>query len=396
MLEPQFQEILSVNDPLTSWRKKYWDRFRDLGSFELKQEAFQYIPLKNLVLPPAAKKLDFDTIQSLEHSLKIVFIDGFFSSQHSSLPDDVVCLPLDEAMSSYGVFLQNRMVRTIKEEQDPFAALNGAFQGQGVFLYVPPKKQIAETIHVEHFFTSSDMATPRLMLYLGKHSSLRIEQHWATDMEEAYFANAHIDAVLDDGSSLIFKTIQKQAPKTHIFQAMRASLKRDSRFESRLYSEGSAISRYSVKVQLLEENAQTLLQGLTHLSEQNQSHIHATVEHLAPHTRSRQHFKALLKDKSGSSFEGKIYVHPIAQKTESYQLSNNLLLSDQATVYAKPNLEIFADDVKASHGATVAQLDEEILFYLRSRGLPKEEAKLCLIRSFIQELQECLPKDGLL
>lgn len=393
MLEPQFQEILSGNDPLSGWRKKYWDRFRDLGSLELKQEAFQYVPVQNVSLPPAAKKLSFETIRSLGHPLKIVFIDGFFSPEHSCLPEDVVCLPLDEAMRSYGVFLQNRMVRTIKEEQDPFAALNGAFQGQGAFLYVPPKKQIEEPIHVEHFFTGSDMATPRLMLYLGKHSSLRVEQHWETDSEEAHFANAHIDAVLDDGASLIFKTVQCQAPKTQIFQALRASLKRDSRFEANLYSEGAAISRHSMKVQLLEENAQTLLQGLTNLTGHNQSHIHATVEHLAPHTRSRQHFKALLKDKSGSSFEGKIYVHPIAQKTESYQLSNNLLLSDFATAYAKPNLEIFADDVKASHGATVAQLDEESLFYLRSRGMPLEEAKLCLIQSFIEELKSCLPQD---
>lgn len=390
MLEPQFQEILSIQDPLTSWRKKYWDRFRDLGSFELKQEAFRYIPLQNLVFPPAAKKLSFETIRSFHHAFRIVFIDGFFSPEHSSLPEELICLPIDDAMRSYGVFIQNRMVRTLKEEMDPFAALNGAFQGQGAFLYVPPKKQIEEEIHVEHFFTGSDMATPRLMFYLGKQSSLRVTQHWVTDSEESHFANAHLDAVLDEGSQFFFKTRQRQAPKTYIFQAVRASLKRDSRFESRLYSEGGAISRHSMKVQLLEENAQTLLQGLTHLSQQNQSHIHATVEHLAPHTHSRQHFKSMLRDKSGSSFEGKIYVHPSAQKTESYQLSNNLLLSDQATAFVKPNLEIFADDVKASHGATVSQLDEESLFYLRSRGLSEEEARLCLIQSFIQELADCL------
>jgi Fe-S cluster assembly protein SufD len=391
MLEPQLQEILSTDDTMSAWRKKYWDRFRDLGSLELKQEAFQYVPLQNLSLPKAAKKVPDLKIRSSKHPLNIVFIDGFFSKEDSNLPEEAICLPLDDAMRSYGVFLQNRMVRTIKEELDPFAALNGAFQGQGAFLYIPPKTEIVEPVHIEHIFTGGDMSTPRLMLYLGKGSRLDVRQHWHTEIEEAHFANAYVDAVLDEGAYLCFKNAQKEAHKTHLFHSLRASLKRDAKFTFRLYSEGSFISRHSLKVQLLEENAQALLQGITQLGNQSQSHVHATVEHLAPHTRSRQHFKALLDGKSCSSFEGKIYVDPCAQKTESYQLNNNLLLSDESTVYAKPNLEIFADDVKASHGATVAQLDEESLFYLSSRGLCKTEARQFLIQSFIQELSECLP-----
>lgn len=390
MLEPQLQEILNSDDALSPWRKKYWDRFRDLGSLELKQEAFQYVPLQHLTLPKSAKKISDLNIRASEHLFSLVFIDGFFSQEHSRLPEDLVCLSLDDAMSSYGVFLQSRMMRTLKEELDPFAALNGAFQGKGAFLYLPPKKELS-TLHVEHIFTGTDMVTPRLVLYLGKGSRLELIQHWHTEEEDAHFANAHMDAVLDEGARLYFKNIQKEAPKGHLFHSLRASLKRDSYFSARLYSEGAAISRHSVKVQLLEENGEVLLQGLCQLAKQNHHHVHATVEHLAPHTHSRQHFKALLRDKSCSSFEGKIYVHPCAQKTESYQLNNNLLLGDEAMSYAKPNLEIFADDVKASHGATVSQLDEESLFYLTSRGLPKEDAKKCLIQSFVQELAECLP-----
>ena len=391
MLEPQLQEILFADDAMAPWRKKYWDRFRDLGSLELKHEAFQYIPLQNFSLPKAARKVSDLKVLPSEHPFSLIFIDGFFSFEHSRLPSEVVCLSLDDAMSSYAVFLQNRMTRTLKEELDPFAALNGAFQGQGAFLYLPPKTKLSAPLHVEHIFTGSDMATPRLILYLGKQSSLHAIQHWQLDGEDPYFANAHIDAVLDEGAELCLKNVQKEAPKAHLFHSFRASVKRDSKLTMRLYSEGAAISRHSIKVQLLEENGQALLQGLTHLGKQNHSHVHATVEHLAPYTRSRQHFKALLNDKSCSSFEGKIYVHPCAQKTESYQLNNNLLLSDEAITYAKPNLEIFADDVKASHGATVSQLDAESLFYLRSRGLPKEEARQCLIQSFVQELAECLP-----
>jgi Fe-S cluster assembly protein SufD len=391
MLEPQIQELLSQDDALSSWRKKYWDKFRDLGSLELKQEAFQYISLSDLELPKSAKEKEVKSCVDVNHPFHLVFIDGFFSLERSSFPDDVVCLPLDVAIHSYGVFLQNRMVRTMKDELDPFAALNGAFVGRGAFLYIPPKKQIGETLIVEHVFTGAEMTTPRLVLNLGRQSSLSVLQKWNTDIDTPYFSNAYIDAALDEGANLVLKNIQLQAPKAHLFQSVRASVKRDAYFGCNLYSEGASICRYSMRVQLLEENARALLQGLTRLNTKCQSHVHATVEHLAPHTNSRQHFKALLDDESVSSFEGKIYVHSCAQKTESYQLNNNLLLSDLAKAYAKPNLEIFADDVKASHGATVAQLDKESLFYLMSRGLPKPQAKQCLIQSFVQELADCLP-----
>jgi len=389
MLEPQLQEILSVADSLSTWRKKSWDKFRDLGSLELKQDAFRYVPIQNLSIPKASSK-DLSGFQSLsQRPYRIIFIDGFFSSEHSLLPDDVICSPLDEAMSSYGVFLQTRFTKGLNEETDPFAALNGAFQGQGAFVYIPPKKQFAHPIFIEHFFTNSDMATPRLILYVGKQSNVEIFQEW--HRKEASFVNAYVDIALDEAATLKCKTVEKASEKSHLFQSWRVSSKKMSQFTFRLYSEGAAISRHSLRVQLLEEGSEALLQGIATLEKSLQHHIHATVEHCAEHTKSRQHFKTLLRDTSCSSFEGKIYVHPEAQKTESYQLNNVLLLSDTAQSFAKPNLEVLADDVKASHGATVSQLDAESLFYLRSRGLSQADAQLLLVESFVKELKECLP-----
>jgi hypothetical protein len=137
-----------------------------------------------------------------------------------------------------------------------------------------------------------------------------------------------------------------------------------------------------IRAELVEENANVELFGLI----QSEASVQSEVRHLAPHTKSRQHFKSVLRGKMKSSFEGKIYVAPIAQKTEAYQLSNALLLSDDATHRAMPNLEIFADDVKASHGATTGQIDEESLFYLRSRGLSEIEAKELLVEGFCKEI----------
>lgn len=390
MLETYFQEMLNPKDPWLHIRKKYWDRFLESGFLEGNKQAFQYVPLERIRWPELAKQTDakippFD-------GFRIVFVDGFVSLEKSVLPQGVVFLPLDTAMKSFGIFLQNRMNRLLKEEKDPIAFLNGALQGLGAFLYVPPGMHIKEPIHICHFGEARALSTARFIASIGNNASLKLVDH--SRFHESV-CNFYTDVALDVGSECEYQSYWQSNVKAVAFQSFRASLKRRARLEYRYYSEGSEIVRNSIHVQLMDEESEAILKGLTLLDGQNRSHVHALVEHMAPHTRSRQHFKALVKGSSLSSFEGKIYVHPIAQKTEAYQLSNNLILSDAAAVYAKPNLEIFADDVKASHGATISQLNEEELFYLRSRGLSKEDAHMYLMEGFVNELRECMPKEGL-
>lgn len=304
---------------------------------------------------------------------KIVFIDGFLSLEQSLIPESIVCLPMDEAILSYRIFLQNYMTRT-----------NTTVHDQGVFVYIPPKTEV--TLHIEHQLTGSETVYPRILFSLGKLANFQLFQVWNLADNSV---NAHMDAVLDVGSKMLFKNLQKGSLAT-LSQTLLATVKKDAHFTFRLYSEGAKNSQYSARVQLLEENAEALLEGISYLNDTT-NQVQTMVEHLAPHTQSRQHFKGLLYGKSHSSFEGKIFVDPIAQKTQGYQLCNHLLLSDQATVNVKPNLEIFADDVKASHGATLGQLDREALFYLTSRGLPLARAKEYLIKGFVEELSECIP-----
>lgn len=379
MLETHFEEWLDRKDPLVQWRKKGWDRFSDIG---WPKEPFQYIALKKHPIPKPANPTHLKSRSA--HRYKIVFSDGYFTEAH--LPDGAICLKLEEAIRPYAIYLQNRLSRTLKEETDPFAALNSAFHGRGAFLYVPPNRELE--VSVEHLGTTDGMSAPRLMVYLGKGSRLKMTQISTGNL----FACPHFDASLDAGSELTLFDAPETSSQSVIFQSIRASLKRDSKFSAHLYSEGGALCRTSARVQLLEENSEALLEGLWRLDEARECHIHALIEHLAPHTRSRQHFKGALKGRSKSSFEGKIYVHPTAQKTEAYQLNNNLLLSDEASAYAKPNLEIFADDVKASHGATISQLDAEDLFYLRSRGIPLDEAREILAEGFCREMAVCIPE----
>lgn len=368
MLDSYWAGLLDPKDPLVHVRKKGWDRFNEIGLPRPKQEAFQYL-LKQPLFPKLAQRKSGVT----REKKGLVFVDGFFEEPFSQAPSPLICLPLDVAIRSYGLFLQNRLANGLKEEMDPFMALNGAFQGRGAFLYVPPKCKAA--LHLTQVHTSDEMASPRFHLYLGRGAQLEIVQK--TEGKSG-FCNSAFDFVLDEGSQFIFC----DEGEGH-FQAIRATLKRDSKFKAVLL--GNEIRR-SIHVQLAEENSEAELFGLAQLDGSGEAHIHATVEHMAPHTRSRQHFKSVVRDQSRFSFEGKIHVWPVAQKTEAYQLNNNLILSDAASANAKPNLEIFADDVKASHGATVGQLDEGQLFYLRSRGLSLEQAKEWLIQGFCKEI----------
>jgi len=379
-VEHLFEGIASSKE-VFPWRKRSWDRFLEKGIPKRGQEEFQYVNLGHLPNPTkgALKELPIPS-----HTL--LFVDGFF--QGANLPTPLVSLKTSAAMLVYGIFLQNRLKSTLDEETDPFALMNGALHGEGAFLYVPPNTTLEKPIEIHHHFTTSEMSSPRIQVFLGRGASIKIVERM---VGEGFFSNHYADISLDSGASLFWGASGPKSPQAQHFSAIRTLLKKESRFHFLTVTKGMKLSRNSLKVQLLEEGGEALLQGLSCLDQDLESHSHVTVEHKAPHTQSRQHFKTVLKEKSKSSFEGKIKVHSVAQKTEAYQLNNHLLLSDEAEAHAKPNLEISADDVKASHGATVSQLKEEELFYFRSRGISLPEAKEALVQGFCDEILEQVP-----
>lgn len=262
---------------------------------------------------------------------------------------DCVLQPLEEAQKHFGPFLLNRGIT-----------------GSGLFFYVPPGVVIPEQIE--------NLDASRIYLFLGAGSALNLVQRGSGE--------SFIDAQLDEEASFFLTDLTSGS------RSVQASLSRSARFTSISYSHGS---QQTIKASLNDENSECELKGLFDLSHDQQASISVLVEHRAPNCRSRQHFKFVNQDRSRSDFEGKIYVHPIAQKTESYQLSQTLLLSDEASSFSKPNLEIFADDVKASHGSTISQLNAEDLFYFRSRGFSEKEAKSLLRDGFCREILNALP-----
>lgn len=385
MLNSFPSERFSSKDLLLPWRKKFWDRFVSNGSLDPSLEAFRYADLKRISWPDFAKGPE--EVADVGSGYRIVLIDGFFSEKHSFLPSGVIVKSLEEAFQQFPVFLQNRWQRLIEEEKDPLACLNGALSGRGAFCHIPAGMQIETPIFVHHIITKPLVVSPRLSIYVGKQASCSLVEE-GQGIEER-FCNLATEALIEEAGSLTYRIRSVSGKKGVWFSHFKASLKREALLNYHLYSEGSRLARHAIHVQLLEPECRAILKGLTDLKDENQSHVHAWVEHRAPRAFSRQHFKAVVRDAARSTFEGKIYVQREAQKTEAYQLCQSLLLSDRASCFAKPNLQIFADDVKASHGATVSQPNQEEIFYLRSRGLSLAQAQQSLLEGFIEELKEC-------
>ena len=302
----QFGSMVSP-DALRPLREKGWKRFESLGLPSKKNEAYRYIPLrelyqhrftlaKNVVLSKEAILSAIDPSALHSH---IVFVNGFFSpdlSDVTGLPSQVQLMPFSVAMRSHASFLNNRLSKAIAEEKDPFAALNAAVHGEGLFVYVPPKLVLKQPIQCVYVDTDGDqqmLSSPRIHLFLGKES----EVDWITTSHGgsgSTHLNATLDAALEEGSQLRLSNQIVPEEKRWHFEAVRATLKKNSRLHSVSLSSGGGYARQDYRVLLAGEGAEAQLVGLTVLKGKSQGHAHLLVEHAAPYTQSMQRFKTLL------------------------------------------------------------------------------------------------------
>ncbi|MBI3237090.1 MAG: SufD family Fe-S cluster assembly protein [Chlamydiales bacterium] len=387
---------------LSAFQAMGWRRFEELGFPSKEREAYKYLPLSRFrnqkkILASSAHITQEQIASAISLDSKhsyIVFVNGFFRpdlSDISALPSQVQLLPLSSAIHSHGAFLNRRLNKTLLDERDSFAALNAALHTEGVFLYIPPKIQLSvpiQTIHVASHTQEGEWSYPRIHLFLGRQSQVSwIKTAYSVEGGSFGHTNAVIDLSLEEGARLkiVDRTAEDVSERFH-FEALRATLKRDSYLQTVSLSCGGLCVRQDYRITLAEQGAEAQLLGLNTLKGNAHSHSHILMEHAASHTRSFQRFKSLVDEAAQTSFEGKIHVLPQVEKIEAYQLNQNLLLSDTGVVNSKPNLEIFADDVKASHGVTVAQLDPQLLFYLKTRGVSETEAKKLLILGFCKDI----------
>lgn len=343
---------------------------------KLSPQSFASLPLNNL---PAHR---------------IVLVNGHFSSEFSSLnelPSGLTVKSLAAAVNENSDLVFQHITQYAGVEKNIFTALNSAFLMDGAFVYIDENATIEKPVHLM-FVAVSDkqpaLIQPWNLIVAGKHSRATIIESYVSAGHETYFTNAVTEIFTDDNAVLEHHKIQLESPNAFHIGNMHILQQRSSNFTSNLFSFGAALARNEAATELNGEGIESRLNGVYVARDRQHVDNRTFIDHAKPHCHSFEVYKGILDDQSTAVFNGKILVRQDAQKTDAKQSNHALLLSKDATINTKPQLEIFADDVKCTHGATVGQIDAEMLFYLRARGLDKQEAESILTRAFAGSVVE--------
>ncbi len=323
----------------------------------------------------------------------LVFVDGAFSqalSSTSMLDHGIRVGSLSEALRSDSQFLERHLARHAPIEASPFTALSTAFMREGGFLHVPRNVELARPVHMVFVSTSKAAGAvthPRNLLVVEAGARASVIESYVTLAEGvSYWTNAVTEVVAGANSWIEHTRIQRESERAYHVGLTHVEQDRDSHYRSFSLAMGGALARHNLTARLNGENVETLMYGLYLTRGHQVVDNHTAIHHNQPNCRSWEVYKGVLDGHSRAVFNGKVFVKPEAQKTDAKQTNRNLLLSDEAKVDTKPQLEIFADDVKCTHGATVGRLDDIALFYARSRGLPSAVAQLLLTYAFAAEV----------
>jgi Fe-S cluster assembly protein SufD len=382
-------------------RKDALSNFSRLEFPTIKDEEWKYTSiaplLKHNFVPSYERKIvSNEFIKSLlfdemEHSL-IVFINGRFSSENSvllNLPDGVVIGSISEEIKKNNEVLLKHFGKYADHQNHIFTALSTAYTDDGAFIYVPAGKIVEEPIHIIFYTDSGNkkiLAQPRNLFVAEKNSQVTIIEHYFGNEDQIYFTNVVTEIVAEENAVVDHIKLQEESKKAFHIARMEIDQERSSNFSSHLISTGADLTRNDFNAKFNDEGGECTLNGLYMIDGTQLFDAHTLMDHAKPHCNSHEHYKGILDDKSRGVFNGKIIVRQDAQKTNAFQENNSILLSDEALVNTKPQLEIFADDVKCSHGATIGQMDDDAKFYLKSRGIGEEASKSILLHAFASDV----------
>jgi len=321
---------------------------------------------------------------------RLVFVDGRYAPEHSSgpaLPDGARLSSLVEAIADDDELVVRHLARHARWDADVFAALSTAFVQDGAFLYVPAETVISAPIELVFLTTRPGvLAQPRILVVAGPHSRFTVVERHVGLSDAACFVNAVTEIAVAPGASVDHYVQQEQGASTFHLATIHADLERDSAFATCEATFGARLARTTSTVRFGGEGGRASLAGLYVTSGRQHVDHHVTVDHAVPRCTSRQLFKGVLDGSARAVFDGRVIVRPDAQKTDAAQTNKHLLLSDGVEVDSKPRLEIFADDVKCTHGAAEGQLAPEAIFYLKSRGIDELAARRLLTLGFVREV----------
>ena len=368
-----------------SWKHTSLDEFYKV-SFNLTQEGH----VRDAVQAELQSQ-GFDTTQA--HLM--VFVNGYFKPEHSQvgdLPRGAKVRSLIESLADGP--LKRYFQHFLPFENRPFVSLNYAFFTDGVFLHLRPGVHLNKPLHLVFLSSNSGLATQshirNLILMEEGSSATVIEHYWGNNLHP-YFTNTVTKVALEKDAKLDHTKIQQESPLAFHIGSLAAHQSQGSHLTARVFSLGGNLGRSEMETDLAGPHAGCVFEGLALGSGKQHLDVRTFVDHAVEHCQSEQLFKTVVDGHAAGIFDGRVLVRENAQKTDARQSNKNLQLSQTATVYAKPQLQIYADDVKCSHGSATGQLDEAALFYLRSRGLSAKEARELLVYAFAGEMVGRVP-----
>jgi Fe-S cluster assembly protein SufD len=334
-----------------------------------------------------------------EAGARLVFVDGVFApglSATAGLPQGVVVASLAAALENHAAAIEPHLARHAAFEDEVFTALNTAYLRDGAFIRIERNRKCPTPVQLVYVSTQKELAAyPRCLVVAEAGSECTLVEDYVSLGDAVYFNDAVTEVVVGEGAQVRHVRVQCEAAGAFHIAACAAILAKDARYASHTISLGARLSRFSLGIVQQGDSAEVELNGLALISGRQLADTHTLVDHARPRGLCRQMHKCIVDGGAHAVFNGKILVRPGAQLTDSSQQSRCLLLSDKAHVDAKPQLEIFADDVKCAHGAAIGQLDAEQLFYLRSRGIPEPRARKLLTYAFAAELIDRVPVPSL-
>ena len=395
----------ATGDPpwLKDRRAKAIARFEECGFPTTRQEEWRFTDVKPIARASFARSESAPDAVSIEDVERLrlggkdydclVFVNGHYAASLSSvgaLPNGVQLGSLHEVLSTSPELIEEHLAQYATQEHNPLAALNTAFVQDGAFLHVPDGTILERP--VQFLFLAVPVAGqplvahPRNLFLVGREARASVVESYLSASPGTYWTNAVTEAVVGEGAKLDSYRVQReheQAFHTAVTQSHQA---RDSVFSMVTFSFGAQLSRHDIHATLGGEGADCTLDGLSMLRDRQHTDYHTILEHAQPNCTSWEYFNGVFDDRARGIFNGRIIVRPGAQKTDSKQTNNNLLLSGRSRADSQPQLEIYADDVKCTHGATLGPIDDEHMFYLQSRGLTMAEARNLLTYGFGSEI----------
>jgi len=374
--------------------------FADTGFPTLRQEDWKYTNVATIeksrftLAPPGLDGVTSEQIDSwsLPDMLRLVFVNGRYQprlSRVGSLPAGITLSSVAEQLERDPERVEALLGAAPAAYPSGFAALNAAFMTDGAYVELADGAALDAPVELLFVATGPELAMhTRNLVVIGAGSRLSLIEHHVAVGDGAYFNNTVTGLVAGRDAEIVHHKLQQESRKAFHIAAVNADLRGGGRLTSRSFALGGGLARVDIGVGLNEERAACTLDGLYVTDGRQHVDHHTRIDHASPHCTSREFYKGVLAGASRAVFNGKVVVHADAQHSDAYQANRNLLLSDNAEVDTKPQLEIYADDVKCSHGATVGQLDPEQVFYLRSRGVDDASARALLTFAFAEEVVE--------